>query len=294
MNQLLAFLCILASLGAGSARADSDSAAAAYFEHRERLHYDNAARSTSVARADTLVKGVYRLEDRASGRFIALITERGDLKGDSEGWSRVGPEGPVPLTTAELAQLRAEVMRNIAWEQLIEDRYGRGGGRRLILLSAVNCPFCENMEANLARMAASLDTTFYVLPSSLIPLPNAGAGLRTWQQAAALRCAKDPGTAWRRFWTHRTVPNSAGCAMDAEAAHRSSRNFGTVLASIGTRVSGTPAVIREDGARLSVPPDMDLAYVTGVYGPAGLPAGLPAPGTQPVWLVAPQKGAAAN
>ncbi len=285
MNRLLMALCIVTSLCGGSACADADGAAAAYFKHRERLHYDTSARATSVARADTLVNGVYRLEDRGSGRFIALITERGDLKGDSEGWTRVGPEGPIPLTDTELAQLRAEVMRSVAWDRLIEDRYGRGGGRRLILVSAVNCPFCQNMEANLARMAASLDTTFYVLTSSLTPLSNDGPGLRTWQQAAALRCAKDPGAAWRRFWANRSVPaDPAGCAVDAVAAQRSYRNFGTVMASIGTKLSGTPAVIREDGLKLSVPPDFDLAYAAATYGPAGLPTGLPAPGAPFVWL----------
>ncbi|MDZ7939177.1 MAG: hypothetical protein U5M53_13235 [Rhodoferax sp.] len=65
-------------------------------------------------------------------------------------------------------------------------------------------------------MAASLDTTFYVLTSSLLPLSDDGAGLRTWQQAAALRCAKDPGAAWRRFWVNHSVPAPAGnCAIDA-------------------------------------------------------------------------------
>ena len=287
MNRLLTALCIVASLFGGSVRADANGAARAYFDHRERLHYDNSARSTSVARADTLVNGVYRLEDRASGRFIALITERGDLKGDSEGWSRVGPEGQIPLTDTELAQLRAEVMRSVAWDKLIEDRYGRGGGRRLILISAVNCPFCKNMEANLARLAASLDTTFYVLTSSLAPLSDDGVGLRTWQQAASLRCARDAGTAWRSFWANHSLPNGkGGCAVDAVAAQRSYRNFGVVMASIGTKVTGTPAVIREDGTKLSVPPDLDLAYATATYGPAGLPTGLPAPGAPFVWLAA--------
>jgi len=289
MNRLLAALCIVAGACGGPARADADSAAAAYFDHRERLQYDTAARSTSVARADTLVNGVYRLEDRASGRFIALITERGDLKGDSEGWSRVGPEGPVPLSENELAQLRAEVMRSVAWDRLIEDRYGRGGGRRLILISAVNCPFCQKMEASLARLAAALDTTFYVLTSSLTPLADAGEGLRTWQQAAALRCAKDPGAAWRRFWATHSVPASSGCAIDAVAAQHSFRNFGSVMASVGTKVRGTPALIMEDGTKLSVPPDLDLVYASATYGPAGLPTGLPAPGTPFVWLAPPTR-----
>ena len=55
MNRLLMALCIVTSLCGGSACADADGAAAAYFKHRERLHYDTSAHATSVARADTLV-----------------------------------------------------------------------------------------------------------------------------------------------------------------------------------------------------------------------------------------------
>ncbi|MDZ7939176.1 MAG: hypothetical protein U5M53_13230 [Rhodoferax sp.] len=143
MNRLLAAFCIVAGLCASVAHADANSAFAAYFDHRERLHYEVATRATSVARADTMVNGIYRLEDRASGRFIALITERGDLKGDSEGWSRVGPEGPIPTTERswKSQQLRAEVMLVKALGTLV-DRAPLWPRRGASVDSALGCLNC--------------------------------------------------------------------------------------------------------------------------------------------------------
>ena len=53
------------------ARADAAAAKNAYYRHLERWHYDIAREPDAVARTDTLVHGVYRLEDRSSGAFIA-------------------------------------------------------------------------------------------------------------------------------------------------------------------------------------------------------------------------------
>ena len=290
---LLRAVCViaLAAWASGLARADANTAAAAYFRNLERLNYDTAARATTTARGDTLVQGVYRLEDTATGRLIALITERGDLKGDSSGWSRVGPDGPVGLTEIEAAQLRAEVMRSVAWDRLIPVRYGDGGGRHLILISAVNCPYCQRMEANLAKWAASLNTTFYVLPSSLTPLDVDGADQRTWRQATALWCAADAGASWKRFWATHQVPSTPRCALEPAAAQRLFHNFGTVMASIGAKVRGTPALIREDGVNFGVPPDFDRDYAVSTYGPAGLPpkAAPHDPNAAFVWLTAAPK-----
>ena len=234
--------------------------------------------------------GVYRLEDRASGRFIALITERGDLKGDSTGWSIVGPAGPVDLSDTQARQLRREVMNNVRWDQFVRVAYGDGGARRLILISAVNCPYCRQMEANLASVATTLLTTFYVLPSSLISLDSSGEAQRSWSQAANLWCAHDDGVSWRAFWAMHQSPRTETCPMDAASAQRLVRNFSTVMASIGVKVRGTPTLIREDGAVLGVPPDFDAAYASRTYGPSGMPVTDSASGVsgEATWLIAPR------
>ncbi|MEO8153860.1 MAG: hypothetical protein ABI605_12375 [Rhizobacter sp.] len=289
----LAMHCLvaLAFLAATDALADANSAKAAYFQNREKLSYEVQSAASSVAREDTLVRGVYRLEDRASGRFIALITERGDLKGDSTGWTIVGPDGPVDLTDAQARQLRQEVMSRVRWDQLIRVTYGDGGARRLILVSAVNCPYCRKMEANLAKSATTLRTTFYVLPSSLTPLNASDEGQRTWSQAADLWCAHDDGGAsWKAFWVTHQAPRNQACPLDAASAQQLFRNFGIVMASIGVKVRGTPALIREDGEVFGVPPDFDADYASKTYGPAGMPAtdAAPAATEDAVWLTAPR------
>jgi hypothetical protein len=266
-------LPVLLLTAASLAHADAQSAADAYFRNLEKWHYDVAAQATVVARDDTLVQGIYRLENRASGRFIAMITERGDLKGDSNGWVIVGSEGPISLTAEQRLLFRAEVMRNIRLDQLVPVRYGDGGGRSLILISAVNCPYCRLLEENLARVAGSLRTTFYVLPGSLTPLALGDEGRRTWQQAANLGCSNDGGESWRAFWTtHATpTPSPGTCTPDAAAAERRFRNFGTVLASIGAFVKGTPALILEDGSASGVPAAFDADHAERFFGPAGRP-----------------------
>jgi thiol:disulfide interchange protein DsbC len=271
-RRLFAIVAFAAGLlAATQAAADAGSAAQAFFGNLKRLHYDTSLQATAVADDRTLVSGVYRLEDKASGELIALITESGDIKGDSTGWSWIEEGGARPLSPAEAAQLRSEMLGSIEWKKLIKVRYGGGGRRRIILVSAVNCPYCAKMEQALAQNAASLDTTFYVLPISLSQSPDHGEGLATWGKATSIWCAADNAQAWRRFWATREVPAEAHCAIDPLATFRTARNFSTAMSSIGVRLHGTPAMIREDGSSLAFPAEPDEHYFKDVLGPEGLP-----------------------
>jgi hypothetical protein len=254
----------------GGAVADAQSAAQAYYRNLERSHFDTSRQATTLARPVILVEGVYRLEDRASGTFLALITERGDIRGDSSGWSRVTDQGIAPLSEQEMAQLRAEVMRSVARERLIKIQYGSGGGRELILVSAVDCPYCAKMETTLAQMSASLQTTFYVLPTALAPLDDAGPGATAWATAAALWCAPKNAFAWQRYWHDRSAPVAQGCNLDGRGVQRAAKDFVTVMASIGTKIRGTPGLIREDAKAFGVPEGFDLEYASAAFGPLAL------------------------
>jgi Thioredoxin-like domain len=250
----------------GWAHADAQSAALAYYRNLERSNYDTSRQATSIARPILLVHGVYRLEDRDTGTFLALITDRGDLRADSSGWSRVAEGEITALSADEMAQVRAEVMRNVVRERLIKIEYGTGGGRELILVSAVDCPYCAKMEATLAQMSGSLQTTFYVLPTALAPLDAGGTGSSAWASAAALWCAPENALAWRHFWLTRSAPSVQGCDLDAKGAQRAAQDFITVMASIGTKVRGTPGLIREDGKAFGVPEGFDLEYARAAFG----------------------------
>jgi hypothetical protein len=254
----------------GAAHADAQSAASAYFRQLEQSDFDASRQATAIARPIALVHGVYRLEDRESGAFLALITERGDLRGDSGGWSRVAKEGIAPLPDTEMAQLRAEVMRSVAWDRLIRIAYGDGGSRRLILFSAIDCPYCAKMEASLAQMAGGLNTTFYVLPTALAPMDVGGRGERNWGQAASLWCATDPASAWKQFWVTRSAASIDGCSLDAAGVQRTARDFATVMASVGAKLRGTPEFIREDGKTFGVPEGFDVDYARATFGTEAL------------------------
>jgi hypothetical protein len=127
------------------------------------------------------------------------------------------------------------------------------------------------MEQALARNAASIDTTFYVLPISLSPSADRGEGLATWSKATSIWCAADNAGAWRQYWATREVPAEARCAFDPHATFRTARNFSTVMSSIGVRLHGTPAMIREDGSSMGFPAEPDERYFQDVLGPGGLP-----------------------
>ena len=198
-----------------------------------------------------------------------MITESGNIKGGANGWYWIEKDEMRPLNNDELRQLRSEVMRNISWDKLIKVAYGNGGGRRMILVSAVNCPYCAKMEDNLAHRSKSIHTTFYVLPTSLLDIDEKG-GSEAWLEATKLWCAPEAGAAWRRFWAKREVPRVNKCPFDEVTAQNIFRNFGNVMSSIDARVHGTPAMIREDGKVLMVPAGFDDKYLSEVLGPDAL------------------------
>ena len=277
------------SFAAPDAFADAASAASTFFANVKRLGYETTLEAASMVDDRTLVDGLYRLEDKASGDLVGLITESGDILGDGTGWRWITKDGMQALSPQDAAQLRSEVLQNIQWNNLIKVQYGDGGGRRIVLISAVNCPFCARMEDSIARHAASIETTFYVLPMSLAPYLTSAADRASWRKAANIWCASDNAAAWRRFWATRQVADTQGCKRDEVAAFRTSRNFSTVMSSVGVHMRGTPAMIREDGVVFSYPPDPDERYFSDVLGPKALAQiREPAKAARQRWLAAPR------
>jgi len=281
-------LVLASTFPARDALADAASAASAFFANVKRLGYETTLEASSTVDDRTLVDGLYRLEDKSSGELVGLITESGDILGDGSGWRWITKNGMQALSSQDAAQLRSEVLQNIQWNNLIKVQYGNGGGRRILLLSAVNCPFCARMEDSLARHAGSIETTFYVLPMSLAPYVTSAEDRASWSKAANIWCASDNAAAWRRFWATKQVAESEGCKRDEVATFKTSRNFSTVMSSIGVHVRGTPALIREDGLVFNYPPDPDARYFRDILGPKAL-AEIKTPAKVPRlrWLAAP-------
>lgn len=265
------------------AQADGPSAVAAYFASLDKagIRIEGVAPATTVA-TPTLVKGIYRFNAGSpTGAFVGYVNEAGTLIGDAHGFSLIIPHNaPRPLSDYETDQLRAEVVRNIDVDQLVAVRYGDGGGRRLVMFSAVDCPYCAKFEAGMAKLAKQANTTFYVVPSALRPTSFGGAAVASWQTAGRIWCAPDRGAAWLAYWAKRTVPAGDDCG-GAAMVERRADELSEILEAVGIKPKGTPAVLQENGKVFIPRAVLDAAYVRETFGAAGMP---PDDGRAVVWL----------
>lgn len=271
------FLLGTALLGAlpGAALADGRSAARNLFANAARAHVNLNLTEQSTMVSPTLVRGVYSLAN-AQGRASGYINEAGNLYGDTHGFRLFTPDGAPPrlMTAPEVAALRGEVMQAIDYDKLVKVQYGDGGGRRMVMFSALDCGYCKLFEKHFSELGKTNDTTFYVVPMSLRPSQSGGA--RTWQEVSQIWCDSNNGDAWKRYWATGQLPPARGCVFDAATAERSTRELWEILEAVGLPITGTPTLLREDGVKLKAG---DLR--TYLKQPAP-----PVPAGQPVWLVA--------
>lgn len=271
------FLLSTALLGTlpAPALADGRSAARNLFANaaRARVNLNLTEQSTLVS--PTLVRGVYMLTG-AQGQAAGFINEGGNLYGDASGFRVFTPDGAPPrlMTPPEVAALRSEVMQAIDYDKLVKVQYGDGGGRRMVMFSALDCGYCKLFEKQFSELGKTSNTTFYVVPMSLRPSRSGGA--QTWQEVSQIWCDSNNGDAWKRYWATGQLPPVRGCVFDGPTAERSTRELREILEASGLRVAGTPMIVREDGVLLK-PGDV-RSYLKQ---PAP-----PAPAGQPVWLVA--------
>lgn len=279
-NGLAAFLAGVVI--SGVAFADGRSAAHNLFGNLARARASLSVNELNAMVSPTLVKGVYAIANQ-QGRFVGFTNEAGTLFGDSRGFNTLANGAqPRPLALDEIADLRAEVVAAIDYDKLPKVSFGDGGGRRLVMFSAVDCPFCKGLEDNIRKHAAGLNSTIYVVPSSLQKI--AQGGLQQWQAVSRIWCADDAGAAWQSYWTSRNLPQARQCRFaDPRVAETADQQLKDILQAVGVRIVGTPQTIREDGAVIANKPNMDTSYVVNTFGSAGAPQ----PSGKPArWLTA--------
>ncbi|MGZ3241327.1 MAG: hypothetical protein ACXWJK_13645, partial [Burkholderiaceae bacterium] len=181
---------------------------------------------------------------RGSDNFRAFINEAGTIFGTAAGWTRVAPN--VGLNPIEVAELRSELLANIDTDKLIKVQYGDGGGRRMILFSAVDCVHCQRFEHSVSKMAANLNTTFYVFPLSLQPMTTS-QGQVNWQTAATIWCSPQNSVAWLAYWKDPVPIGNQYCGLTGRQTAKAFDYLRGLLSSVGIKVQGTPEVVREDG-----------------------------------------------
>jgi hypothetical protein len=266
---LLGFL--LAVLAAGTAFADGRSAAHNLFVNLARAHASLSVNETTALVSPTLVKGIYSLSNQQR-QFVGFTNESGTIFGDFRGFNVVPSNGaqPHPMPLDQVNDLREEVIASIDYDKLPKVTHGNGGGRRLVMFSAVDCPPCKVFESSMSKYDAGLDSTFYVVPSSLQKI-NQG-GFRQWQAVSRIWCADDPGAAWQMYWDTHSIPQARQCRFaDPRIAEMAAQQLSEILRAVGVSVTGTPKIVREDGTLIRIEADMDSGFILTSFGPSSAP-----------------------
>ncbi len=268
---LLRFLVAAASaLLATSASADGRSAAHNLFTNLARSKATLSVTEANALVAPTLVRGFYSLSTQA-GKFVGFVNESGTLFGDSRGFMVVSTSGaaPRPLALDEQADLRSEVMAAIDYDRLVRVRFGDGGGRKIVVFSAVDCPVCKQFEGAI-RSTPGLNTTLYVVPSTLQPI--SGGGWAPRQIAVRIWCSDDRTAAWEDYWTKRQLPpNPAStCQWTPQTSEAAGQYLEDILRASGARMPGFPHSFAEDGSSIPLRFN-DAHFMVSSYGREGLP-----------------------
>ncbi|MBY0575892.1 MAG: thioredoxin fold domain-containing protein [Gallionellaceae bacterium] len=249
--------------------ADGAGAVAAYYRNLANVGLALNYSQQNIQATPTLVRGIYKLTVKPSGQFMSYVNEGGTITGDYKAWEVIASP-PRPMNSSELAELRGEIIRSIDFDKLIKVKYGDGGGRKMVMFSAVDCPFCAKFEARAAKLASSMNTTFYVVPSALRPLSYGSVALPSWRTATSIWCAKDNASAWLAYWSKKNLPASQSCEFDERTAEVMGNQLEELLSSVGIKRSGVPAILREDGTVFTPQPDFDKSYATSTFGPEAL------------------------
>lgn len=250
--------------------ADGAGAVAALFHNMDKSGISfRGVSQQNIQSTPTLVRGIYKLRIKPSGEDFGYVNESGTITSNNISWEVIASP-PRPMNRNELAELRGEIIRSIDFDKLIKVEYGDGGGRKMVMFSAVDCPFCAKFEARAVKLASSMNTTFYVVPSALRPLSYGTAAMPSWRTATNIWCSKDNAAAWRGYWLKKSLPASQACEFDERKAEVMGNQLEDLLSSVGIKRRGVPAIMREDGTVFTPQPDFDKNYATSTFGPEGL------------------------
>lgn len=136
------------------------------------------------------------------------------------------------LTEERIAKLTAIDFDSLPLKDAVVWKSGNGK-RRMAVFADPNCGYCKRFEKELTGMK---DVTVYTF---LIPI----LGGDSPDKAKAIWCAKDPTAAYRNWMLEGTAPPR----LLGECATPIDRN---IELSRKHRVTGTPAIVFEDGVRV--------------------------------------------
>ncbi len=137
-----------------------------------------------------------------------------------------------------LTKERENVLTAVKWDSLpFKDSitFTRGNGaRKLAVFADPNCGYCKKFERDLLKVD---NVTVHVFQIGIL-----GPDSKTKNRA--IWCSRDKGQAWLDWMVRGTAPAEAAAMCDASAVTRNEA-FATKV-----KVTGTPALLFEDGSRV--------------------------------------------
>ncbi|NHZ87484.1 hypothetical protein F2P45_00320 [Massilia sp. CCM 8733] len=282
-----ALLGLLAAIGPSSALADQHTARTNFFANMQKAGVTFADVTPATAQmVPTHVKGMYGIFTPA-GKMISLTNDAGTLTTKGGGLSSVGLQAgkPIRLTPLQVNEVRAEVMANLDFDKMIKISYGNGGGRKILMFSAIDCPGCRMLEKDLAKAASSLNTTFYLVPSSL--WGSDPAAVPALEKVAKIRCDAEPALAWQTFWVKRTLPAPKACALTPQQVERDFSLLFYIMDTVKAIKPVVPMLVAEDGKWIRLFRDMSPTALAAAFAAERKPNVAP-PTTQ--WLAGASAG----
>jgi thiol:disulfide interchange protein DsbC len=151
-----------------------------------------------------------------------------------EGGSIIDTRDKTNLTQQRIAKLTAIKFDELPLKDAMVVKQGKGT-RRLAVFGDPNCSYCRRLERDLVALK---DVTIY---SFVYPVLGPDSELKS----RAIWCSKDAMAAWRAWMIDGVAPLRAMGRCDTGAIERNVA-FGRKY-----RINGTPALVFEDGQRVS-------------------------------------------
>ena len=182
----------------------------------------------------TAIPGLYELR---VGTDILYTDERGDhvIEG-----TLIDTRSRVNVTQARIDKLTAIDFASLPLKDAIVWKQGTGA-RKLVVFADPNCGYCKKFETEMQQVK---DVTVYTF---LIPI----LGGDSPDKARNIWCAKDNTAAWRDWMIRGSAATRSMGDCDSTAIQRN------MAMAKKHRVTGTPALIFEDGKRVpgALPPE---------------------------------------
>jgi thiol:disulfide interchange protein DsbC len=175
----------------------------------------------------TPIPGIYELR---IGTEVLYSDERGEhiLQGEL-----IDTRTRANLTQARIDKLTAIDFASLPLKDAIVWKQGTGA-RKLVVFADPNCGYCKKLERDMQQVK---DVTVYTFLYPILGGDSPDKSRDIW-------CAKDSAAVWRAWMINGTpVPRSMG-ACDTGALQRN------VALGRKFRVTGTPALVFEDGKRV--------------------------------------------